>query len=157
MLVDELAAVRKSNLNMGLGWTAPTTAEAIREMCKTWKVRPEGVADDACFARSGHGAGSIADEFARAGVRFWPAQKAERIPVWQKMRRLLADAGQPDKQGLYVSRACKYFWATVPYLARDEKRIEDVDSSGPDHAADATRYGCLRRSQAVQHVRIAGV
>jgi hypothetical protein len=29
----------------------------------------------------------------------------------------------------------------VPYLARDTKRVEDVDSSGPDHAADACRYG----------------
>lgn len=49
----------------------------------------------------------------------------------------------PDKPGLYVSRACDYFWSTVPYLARDEKRVEDVDSSGPDHAADAVRYGLM--------------
>ncbi|MCC7328174.1 MAG: hypothetical protein IT521_15370 [Burkholderiales bacterium] len=157
VLVDELAAVRRDNLNMGLGWTAPTTAEAIREMCATWKVRPEGVADDACFAKSGHGAGSIADEFARAGVRFRPAQKSERIPGWQKMRRLLADAGKPDKPGLYVSRGCSYFWATVPYLARDQKRVEDVDSSGPDHAADAVRYGCLRRDLRLQRVGLAGI
>jgi hypothetical protein len=34
----------------------------------------------------------------------------------------------------------------VPFLARDEKRVDDVDSSGPDHAADAVRYGCLRRN-----------
>ena len=60
------------------------------------------------------------------------------------MRRLLSHAGQPDVPGLYASRACSYFWATVPYLARDQKRIEDVDSSGPDHAADAARYACLR-------------
>jgi len=40
-----------------------------------------------------------------------------------------------------VSRACAYWWATVPYLARDTKRVEDVDSSGPDHGADACRYG----------------
>jgi hypothetical protein len=51
--------------------------------------------------------------------------------------------------GLYVSRDCKYFWATVPSLARDQKRIEDVDSSGPDHAADAVRYGCLRQERRV--------
>jgi hypothetical protein len=62
------------------------------------------------------------------------------------MRRLLADAGKPDVPGLYASRACAYFWETVPFLARDEKRVDDVDSSGPDHAADAVRYGCLRRN-----------
>ena len=60
------------------------------------------------------------------------------------MRRYLADAGKPDKPGLYISRACEYFWSTVPYLARDVRRVEDVDSSGVDHGADAVRYGCLR-------------
>jgi hypothetical protein len=59
------------------------------------------------------------------------------------MKRLLADAGKPDKPGLYISRACEYFWATVPILARDYKRVEDVDTTGPDHAADACRYGLL--------------
>jgi hypothetical protein len=33
-----------------------------------------------------------------------------------------------------------YFWDTVSYLARDPRRPDDVDSRGPDHAADAARY-----------------
>lgn len=148
ILVDELAAVRRDNLNQGLGWTAATTAEAIIEFCKRWKVKPTGVADDAIFAKTGH-ASSIADEFARGGVHFYPAKKSDRISGWQMMRRLLADAGKPDVPGLYVSRACEYWWATVPYLARDQKRVEDLDSSGPDHAADACRYGLLRQSRVV--------
>ena len=152
VLVDELAAVKRDNLNTGLGWSAATTAEAIREFVKPWGVKPVGVADDACFSNGGLSSGSIADEFARGGVRFQPAKKADRITGWQMTRRLLADAGKPDVPGLYVSRGCEYFWATVPYLARDQKRVEDVDSSGPDHAADAVRYGCLRmrRSASVE-------
>lgn len=149
MLVDELAAHRRDDLTKGLGWTASTTAEAIREMCAARAAPPRGVADDACFANTGHGSGSIADEFARCGVYFTPAKKADRITGWQMMRRLLADAGKPDVPGLYVSRSCEYFWATVPYLARDQKRVEDVDSSGPDHAADAARYGLLRQTPAM--------
>lgn len=145
--LDELAAYKRDALNQGLGWTAATTAEAIRsELCAKWKVPPSGLADDACFAKAGHSSGSIADEFARAGVRFQPAKKADRISGWQRMRRMLADAGKPDKPGLYVSRVCEYFWATVPYLARDQRRVEDVDSSGPDHGADAMRYGLLREA-----------
>jgi hypothetical protein len=157
VILDELAVYRRDNLNMGLGWTAAVTAEAIRsELCDKWHVRPSGVADDACFAKSGHTSGSIADEFARGGVRFRPAKKADRISGWQRMRRLLADAGKPDVPGLYISRACQYFWATVPYLARDQKRIEDVDSSGPDHGADAVRYGCLIQEWAMElHMRLA--
>lgn len=77
-------------------------------------------------------------------MRFYPAKKSDRISGWQEVRRLFANAGKPDVPGVYVLRACEYFWAIVPYLARDQKRIEDVDSSGPDHAANAIRYGILQ-------------
>jgi hypothetical protein len=127
-------------------------AEAIRELCDRWGARATGCADDAIFARTGSGAGSIAEEFARERVRFYPARKADRITGWTTMKRLLADAGQPDTPGLYIARHCEYFWSTVPYLARDFKRVEDVDSRGPDHAADAVRYGCLHQRRTVtQH------
>jgi hypothetical protein len=145
VVLDELAAYRRDSLNTGLGWTAAVTAEAIRsELCDKWKVSATGVADDACFSKAGHGSGSIAEEFAAKGVTFYPAKKADRISGWQRVKRLMADAGKPDKPGLYVSRACEYFWSTVPYLARDQRRVEDLDSSGPDHAADALRYGVLK-------------
>lgn len=145
VLVDELATNKRDNLNAGLGWTVPELAENIKGMCRRWKIPAQGVADDACFAKAGHGAGSIADEFNQCGVRFIPARKADRLTGWHRMRKLLANAGKPDMAGLYVSSECRYWWATVPYLARDDRKIEDLDSSGPDHAADACRYGCLRR------------
>lgn len=157
VLVDELATCKYDRPSVGLGWTVPVLGEAIVEMCKRWSIPARGVADDAIFAQSGHGAGSIADEFTRCGVHFRPAKKADRLTGWNIMRRLLADAGKPDVPGLYISRACEYFWSTVPYLARDMKRVEDVDSSGPDHAADAVRYGCLRRDDRMIKVRLGGV
>lgn len=157
VLIDELATCKRDRPSEGLGWTVPILAEEIVAMCKRWKVQPRGVADDACFANTGHGSGSIATEFTRYGVHFRPAQKADRLSGWNIMRRLLEDAGKPDVPGLYISRACEYFWSTVPYLARDQKRVEDVDSSGPDHAADAVRYGCLRRDERMKKVQLAGV
>ena len=86
-------------------------ADAIKAMCARWKVGPHGVADDAIFAKTGSGAGCIADESAREGIYFDPAQKGDRVSGWQRMRRLLADAGKPDRPGLYVSRAYRYWWA----------------------------------------------
>jgi hypothetical protein len=149
VIVDELSTAKRDRPNEGTGWTVPILSEEILAMCKRWKVKPIGVADDAIFARTGSGAGSIADEFMRGGVRFSPAKKADRLTGWNIMRRMLADAGKPDVAGLYISRGCTYFWETLPYLGRDPKRIEDVDSQGADHAADAVRYGCLRqRSEA---------
>ncbi len=149
VLVDELATARWDNLNMGLGWTAATTAEEIITLAQRWDMKPRGVADDACFAKSGYSSGSIAEEFSRKGVYFVPAKKADRISGWQLMRRMLADAAKPDVPGLYISRGCDYFWSTVPYLARDEKRVEDLDTTGPDHAADACRYGLMRLKRVV--------
>lgn len=164
VLIDELATCKRDRPSEGLGWTVPILAEEILAMCKRWEspalrtsVQPRGVADDAIFAQSGHGAGSIADEFRRCGVLFHPAKKADRLTGWNIMRRLLEDAGKPDVPGLYISRACEYFWSTVPYLARDQKRVEDVDSSGPDHAADAVRYGCLRRDYSMKRVALSGI
>jgi hypothetical protein len=144
IILDELAAYRRDDLSKGLGWTAKVTAEAIRsELCERWKVQPAGCADDAIFARMGSSAGSISDEFAAAGVTFQPARKQDRISGWQRMKRMLADAGKPDVPGLFISRSCEYFWATTPFLARDQRRVEDVDSSGIDHSADCCRYGTL--------------
>lgn len=156
VLVDELCTAKRDRPNEGLGWTVPILAEEIIAMCKRWGVQPQGVADDAIFAKSGHGAGSIADEFMRAGVYFEPAKKADRLTGWNIMRRLLSDAGKPDVPGLYISRGCEYFWETVPYLGRDQKRVEDVDSQGADHAADAVRYGCLRERMQCGVIRVSG-
>lgn len=157
IVFDELATCKPDRLNEGLGWTVPILSEEILSICKNWKMKPIGVADDAIFAKTGHGAGSIAEEFMRQGVRFMPAKKSDRISGWQTMRRLLEDAGKPDVPGLYISRGCEYFWGTIPYLARDPKRIEDLDSSGPDHGADALRYGCLRRDHRPRKATIIGL
>jgi len=59
------------------------------------------------------------------------------------MKRLLADAGNPDKPGLYVTPDCEYLWSTVHYLSHDVKRREDLDTKQPDQAADACRYGLM--------------
>jgi hypothetical protein len=157
VLVDELATNEPGNVSKGLGWTVPILSEEIISMCKRWKVRPYGVADDAIFAKGGHSNGSISDEFRAAGVIFLPAKKADRITGWNIMRRLLQDAGKPDVPGLYIARQCRYWWETAPYLGRDLKRVEDVDSRGPDHAADAVRYGVLREAQDAIRAELSGL
>lgn len=143
VLVDELATNEPGHLDKGMGYTVPRLAEEIREMSARWNIKPDGVADDAIFSNHGSSMGTIADEFRRHGVYFNPAKKGDRIHGWQKMRTLLSQAGMPDKPGLYISRSCEYFWSTVPYLGRDPRRVDDVDSRTADHGADACRYACL--------------
>ena len=137
VLVDELASNEPGRLNKGLGWTVPKLADAIKEMCDRWEVDAYGVPDDAIFAQARHSHGSISG--------------------WATMPRLLQDAGKPDVPGLSVARHCAYFWATVPYLARDRRRVEDVDPRGPDHVVHVVRYGCLRWHSDPTVVRISGI
>lgn len=143
IVIDELVTSDPVALNDGLGYTVPHLSEYIKEMCDKWDIKAKGVADDAIFAQHGSKAGSIADEFKREGVYFRKANKADRKSGWEIMRRMLQDAGKPDKPGLYIARHCEYFWATVPYLGRDPRNVEDLDTRSADHAADAIRYGIL--------------
>ncbi|MDA3919940.1 MAG: phage terminase large subunit [Salinisphaera sp.] len=157
VLVDELATNQPGHLDAGMQYTAVRLADEIREMADRWGMRPDGVADDAIFAQHGSQAGSIADEFKRAGVYFMPAKKGSRQSGWETMRRMLQDAGKPDVPGLYISRSAEYFWATVPYLGRDPRKPEDLDTRAADHAADSCRYALTRQERKpVKVQRIVG-
>lgn len=165
IVLDELATNEPGRLDRGMGYTVPVLCEQIKEMCARWKpanenkfryqpVRPIGVIDDACFARSGSAAGSLSDEYRKNGIIFSPAKKADRIGGWSLMRTLLQNAGKPDVPGLYIARHCEYFWETAPILGRDPRRPEDLDSRMPDHGVDAIRYGLLRQSGSVRQVPV---
>ncbi len=128
ILIDELATNEPGSTAKGMGYTVPVLADEIKSMCKRWKVPALGVADDAIFANSGSGAGSIADEFRRAGVAFRPAKKADRVGGRNVMRRLLKDAGKADVPGLYIARSCEYFWQRERQRQRD-RVVEQIKAT----------------------------
>ncbi len=82
LLLDELTTADSNDPTRGLGLTVPEVAARIKSMCDQWGVAPEGVADDAIFSKTGAEAGSIADEFRRAGVIFTRARKGSRVAGW---------------------------------------------------------------------------
>lgn len=153
IICDELYTSLPDDYSTGLGLTVPQLAQQIHKLCQKWGIdslSSRNVADDSIFARTGSGAISIAAEFKKEGIRFNPAQKGDRVSGWEIMRRMLADAGSPDRSGLYIARNCEAWWQTVPYLARDERNPHDVDTKGIDHSADCSRYGLLRENRTVQ-------
>ena len=139
VIVDELATNTLDSLTLGLQWTTAKLGEAVVEMCAKWNCEPVGCCDDAAFAKTGSTLISIASELQQAGVYVYPSGKGGRVEGWQRMRQLLADAGKVDKPGLFIARNCEYWWSTVPFLPRDPRKPEDLDSRGPDHSADCTR------------------
>jgi phage terminase large subunit len=103
------------------------------------------VADPAIFARTGfvdaQGGQTIAESFARNGVTFAPASN-RRVDGWNLMREHLAWSASRAPRMRYFS-TCADSIRTIPTLIHDERKPEDLDTRGEDHAADADRYFLL--------------
>lgn len=90
------------------------------------------------------------------GPRFIEADKGpgSRKQGWMQIREylkgVLPEQGQRirEKPGLFVFDRCHQWLRTVPVLPRDEKDLDDVDSSSEDHMGDVTRYRLRRAAPA---------
>jgi hypothetical protein len=97
------------------------------------------VADPACWKRDG--GPSIAERMVNEHVVFGRADNT-RITGWDQVRdRLIGD----EEPMLYVFDTCHGLIRTFPAMQHDERRPEDVDTEGEDHAADELRYACMSR------------
>lgn len=68
----------------------------------------------------------------------------DRVPWWQIMRKMLIPFNNPQqwaKAPLQIFKNCVDLTRTLPALIHDQKKVEDVDTTGEDHAPDALRYG----------------
>lgn len=94
---------------------------------------------------------SIASYFTK--IRFKPVTKGQnsRVQTLNILREKLENAlpdkfNHREKTGLFVTKNCLNWIATVPVMPRDEKNPEDADSSAEDHLYDATRYFLQNKS-----------
>ncbi len=123
------------------------------EMGLAGRVRP-GPADTSIFdVQNGN---SIADDMARAGVRWERADKSpgSRRQGWLRLRGLLQGAVTREGPGLFVADTCRHFVRTVPVLPRSDADGDDVDTAAEDHVGDETRYRAMaaRRGNAVREL-----
>lgn len=129
--------------DVGIRYTPEQVAKYIREIEETYEddVYIEGIADPAIFATDT--GKSIAETFEECGVYFEPADNT-RLTGWAQMRERI----KKDEEGyamLYVFDTCEHLIRTLPGLIHDEKKVEDLDTTQEDHAADAVRYWCMAR------------
>ena len=109
------------------------------------------VADPACWSKIDDTL-SIAEKFSAVG---WTMEKANNdrisglIALHDHMK-LKAEDGRPM---LLVFEHCHAFIRTIPELIADEKRPEDIDTTGEDHVYDESRYAIMSR-QSKQVVRV---
>lgn len=98
------------------------------------------VADPSIFKNDG--GPCIAETFRDCGVLYRPADN-QRQAGWAQLRdRLIGQDGRPM---LYFFSTCKDAIRTLPALQHDERRPEDVDTTGDDHCGDSVRYACMSR------------
>ena len=126
--------------------TTSKMAKAAKELCRRNGITIDRVplrhriADAAIGAETGSDTGSIGAQLKRHGAGFVAGPKGKRAPGWQLMARLMEAAGDPTEAGLYATPKVESFWATVPGLQYAQHDPEDLDTTGPDHTADACKY-----------------
>lgn len=109
-----------------------------------------GPADSSIFdssrkGKDGQGADSIADEMAKEGVRWKPADKSpgSRKNGLQLVRERLENASTGEGTAIYFMNHCRAAIAQLPVLPRDPDDPDDVDSEAEDHVYDEVRYRVL--------------
>lgn len=131
--------------NEGIKWTPDQVFAEIHriETEHRWLKGKKiiGVADPAIWdAQTGV---SIAETASKHQVYFGKGDN-QRIPGWLQIhyRMSFDENGYPM---MYVFKNCEAFIRTIPLLVYDENKVEDVDTSQEDHAADEFRYFCMAR------------
>lgn len=129
--------------NQGCKWPSSKIARFIREAEANlpYVVNP-GAADSQIFTkRDGH---SIADEMELYGVKWKMAYKSNtsrKTALSLFRQRLEASLKEPmEDPGIFIFETCTNFRRTVPYLQRDTKDMDDIDTTGEDHIWDDTMY-----------------
>jgi hypothetical protein len=104
-----------------------------------WAPLRHRIADAAIGAETGSDTGSIGAQLKRHGAGFVAGPKGKRAPGWQLMARMMEAAGDLTAAGLYATPRVESFCATVPGLQYAQHDPEDLDTTGPDHTADACK------------------
>ena len=121
-------------------------ADVLRDWLARWDLTPENtkcLADDAIFARNGSPNGSTAGDFKQAGMKLYPACKAntsEAGGLGMVKSRMAASRKNYNSPWLLWTHRCAGWEATIPSLAKDINRPELVANGQPNHALDAVRY-----------------
>lgn len=141
---------REGKPNTGLKLTAEQVGAGLWEREQNDPRLAYGVLDPAAFAEDG--GPSLAERITKgSGNKIW-FDRADNARVgqrgamggWDAMRaRMVGDAeGRPM---IACFSTCEHSIRTIPVLQHDERRPEDLDTDGEDHAADDWRYACMSR------------
>jgi hypothetical protein len=149
----ELYGCKTGEPNTGVCWSPGDIANALADLMEPeFKdgIRPVGVADPAIWDQS---RGVSVEEQIRqvfSGVIFRKGDNTRMDGKMQLHERLKFD--EDGRPMLYVFENCRDFIRTIPALAYDARKVEDIDTAGEDHIYDETRYFLMARPIAPRKV-----
>jgi hypothetical protein len=156
VVFDEVNTAAPDDLSRGLGWPPGKLAEAILETAGKYNMRrPSGVIDD---AQGLHGNDdTLINLFSRDHGIYLRRPKKGRTSGWSRIKEMLSNAKERNgKPGLYLSERCGYLWQTMPFIPRDPRRPEDVDTNGLDHGVDSLRYAVTNDNFGIRSREVVG-
>ena len=107
-----------------------------------------GAADNQIWNKINDDTPSIADIMESESVRWTRSNKTagSRINGCQIMRDMLTDTKDKNTEAphIYFMSNCVASISTLPILPRDDKKLDDVDTTAEDHAWDMVRYRLLQ-------------
>ena len=131
--------------NVGVKWDASKVFSEMKTFEDTHPLLKGrniiGVADPSIWDKSR--GEPIAEMAIKHGITFTPGDN-KRIPGWMQIHYRLA-FDENGKARLYICDNCRHAIRTLPLLQYDETHVEDLDTEGEDHIADALRYMCMSR------------
>ena len=160
---DDVVYVYRELYMTGLTYEALTKEIIARTPDDEWDSIGYWVFDPAIWAKSGasatalSGADIMEQTFSRmmkdsGKRRFLRLLKGDnqRVIGWGMLRerfkpRLCSDS--EVRAGIQVTEDCTNLIREIPSLVYDKNNVEDCDSSGSDHGADAIRYGLMSNPQ----------
>lgn len=126
----------------GAGYPPLEQAQRIRTLSAGERYFLMG-GDPAMWAssREGKWIKSVAAQYAEMGVQLTKADN-DRMAGWARFHEVL-DWSEQVPPTFQVFRTCVNTIRTIPMLVKDDKKPEDVDTTGEDHLADCLRYGFM--------------
>lgn len=151
--IAELYGTEKIGTNVGLKKSAKDIAIEIKELETELRLGQwvsgtiyDGPADNQIRNVNEASTDTIEKMFRDQNVT-WEASdksKGSRSVGMQLFRDRLEAATKGEGPGYYVMDSCRATIATIPILPRNEKKLDDIDTTAEDHTWDMTRYRVLK-------------
>lgn len=138
----------------GTGMTPTTHALDISSKMRRWGLDEDDIYLTVCdpsiktgTQAEGKRIRSVMEIYQENGLKHMALGDHARVQGWSVVRDYLripdaseCEPGEEPRPLLRFSTNCTYCLETIPLLVRSYKNLEDLDTSGEDHAADALRY-----------------